>query len=99
MRKIVVFTLLFASVAFAQYKSTDTFQQDIATVFTEKDGLLAEKINLIHLTEKGEPVAITAESAYIFDGTNWEKYSGKMPSKEIGKIKPAKRNRKNIALC
>lgn len=52
-------------------EATRLFPQEIATIFTEKDGLPVAEIRHIFLDTDGAPVAITAQGAVRFDGTAW----------------------------
>ncbi|KAA3618919.1 MAG: hypothetical protein DWQ05_06005 [Calditrichaeota bacterium] len=92
MKRIALFCILLVGITFGQHKHTDKFQQDVATVFGPKDGLPAEIIESIFLTDAGNPVAVAAKAAFIFEDSKWKKFSGdKMKKQDFSKINlPAK---------
>ena len=87
--------LLFASLAFGQTSHTEQFQQEIATVFTENDGLPAIAVNEIRLNQQDQPIAITRKGDFIFEKGTWQSYSQAIPPP----IKPQKPVIPGIKAC
>ncbi len=48
-----------------------TFQQEVRTFYTTKDGLLSENVNCITVTESGSVFAGTEEGLALFDNGKW----------------------------
>lgn len=70
--------LLATSHSFGQAKSVDSFQQEIATVFTASDGLPKGRVNRIVFDEEGFPIAMMSSGNFIFKEESWKPYSGKL---------------------
>ncbi len=71
--KIKFALLLFVnSLIFAQINSTDIFLQDVATVFTQKDGLPEIDVLSISIDNKINPIVVTKQGSYQFDGKLWK---------------------------
>lgn len=66
----ITFLLLLSSLTFGQIKSTDIFIQDVATVFTPKDGLPEIEVTKINFNNN-IPIAITSKGLYKFNGKKW----------------------------
>lgn len=56
---------------FGQIKSSSTFYQDVATVFTIRDGLPVQKYDSLGFSESGEIIAFSSIGKYLFDGKRW----------------------------
>ena len=72
---LLTISLLFTSFVFGQVKPTDRFQQEIAIVFTEKEGLPSISVSEIQLNAKDQPIAITEKGHFIFQKSTWQPYS------------------------
>ncbi|MCK5458109.1 MAG: hypothetical protein KAI45_13355, partial [Melioribacteraceae bacterium] len=71
MKSKFIMLLLISSIMFGQIKSTDNFIQDVATIFTPKDGLPDIAVSKI-IFDNDKPIAITKEGNYRFDGKVWQ---------------------------
>ena len=71
MKSKFIMLLLISSIMFGQIKSTDNFIQDVATIFTPKDGLPDIAVSKI-IFDNEKPIAITKEGNYRFDGKVWQ---------------------------
>jgi hypothetical protein len=74
----MLFIFLFSQIVFSQTKHSDVFYQDVATVYTSKDGLPETVISKIILSDTGMPIAISNKGAVILNDGKWISYTGKM---------------------
>ncbi|MFZ1291020.1 MAG: two-component regulator propeller domain-containing protein [Melioribacteraceae bacterium] len=81
--KIFFYLVFVNSVLLAQIKSTDFFYQEVATVFTEKNGLAEKNILRINFGENKNVTAFSIDNEYIFDGKNWKQSSFKSKVSEF----------------
>ncbi|MCB9218290.1 MAG: hypothetical protein H6610_02375 [Ignavibacteriales bacterium] len=72
MRIVLFFYLLLSSLIVAQIKGTDIFIQEVATVFTEKNGLPEVNVSKIILNRQNKPIAVTEKGEFIFNGKEWK---------------------------
>ncbi|MCB9208792.1 MAG: hypothetical protein H6609_05380 [Ignavibacteriales bacterium] len=72
MRIVLFFYLLLSSLIVAQIKGTDIFIQEVATVFTEKNGLPEVNVSKIILNRQNKPIALTEKGEFIFNGKEWK---------------------------
>ncbi|MCB9260586.1 MAG: hypothetical protein H6612_14665 [Ignavibacteriales bacterium] len=72
MRIVLFFYLLLSSLIVAQIKGTDIFIQEVATVFTEKNGLPEVNVLKIILNRQNKPIALTEKGEFIFNGKEWK---------------------------
>lgn len=80
----ITFFLLISSLLFGQLKSTDIFIQDVATVFTPKDGLPEIEVTKINFNNKN-PIASTSKGLYKFNNKKWNLISGNENQNEENK--------------
>ncbi len=70
--KIFFLFITFYSIS-AQVSSNDKFLQEIAKVYTQKDGLPEVRFTDIQISDDGKVIAISEEGEYQFDGVRWNK--------------------------
>lgn len=69
-----LFIILFVYTLIAgQIKNTDRFYQDVATVFSDKDGLPILKYNSLLKNSEGKIIAVSSNGKYLFDNKKWKK--------------------------
>ncbi|MEN8193995.1 MAG: two-component regulator propeller domain-containing protein [Bacteroidota bacterium] len=78
MKFFITILLLLSLSLIAQIKSSDSFIQEVATVFTPKDGLPEVEVTEINFDQHNNPIAVTAEGNYLFNGKIWKSFSYKI---------------------
>ena len=84
---ITYFILLTYTSAWGQIKSSDTFWQEMPTVFTPDHGLPQTNIRSILKTDDKRMIARADESDYLYNGKSWEAYNGRVPYEKIVAVK------------
>jgi len=85
-RTFFILITLGVNAAFAQSDINATFSQDVATVFTEKHGLPANKALDIKLQNE-VPIAFTEKSAAQWDGQSWKATQAQAAGEKAPKVK------------
>lgn len=70
---LIILCILTVGHANENKKINDTFPQEIATMYSVKDGLPCEKVYEIKMNEKGKPNVKTSKGIAVFDGKKWKK--------------------------
>ena len=78
----VILMVLMPLFSFAESIINTTFPQDVADIYTTKEGLLANKVVNIVIEEYDKPVAVTKSGAVQFDGQGWINYNKEVVLKE-----------------
>ncbi len=87
MKQLLAIFLLIAPCAWGQIRSTDVFDQEIATVFTLEDGLPATAVTSIFLDESENPIAKTSQGYYWLQGKTWTSYTKEVKDRTPQNIK------------
>jgi hypothetical protein len=94
MRLLFIAIILFSVSVFAQTPAKQSFKQDVAVMHSSKQELPDGRINHITLVED-EPVAITEEGSFRFDGNTWKSFNYNAQDKKL-KLPKLPKSAKNL---